>query len=79
MFALVSECMKNRLILEEIATGCPKSFLRDDAIQQDVEVAIVLLYEYLLGRKFGRAVGLRVRLRDATKLERNLLFTRSLF
>ncbi|CAL1537409.1 unnamed protein product [Lymnaea stagnalis] len=60
LFALVNEILKYRDLLEEILSHCPNNgFMEEEIIKGDKQMAIALTYEQLLGRKFGRNVGLR--------------------
>ncbi|XP_005090316.1 28S rRNA (cytosine-C(5))-methyltransferase [Aplysia californica] len=59
LFAMVNECVKYQELLEQVLVSCPKDFTEDEEISGDKDLALVYLYEYLVGRKFGRNVGLR--------------------
>jgi len=59
LFAMANECTKYQALLEQVLKLCPKDYLKDESISGNKELAIVYLYEYLLGRKFGRNVGMR--------------------
>ncbi|CAG5123985.1 unnamed protein product, partial [Candidula unifasciata] len=59
LFALVSECSKHRELVEEVLTQIADHSVVTGLAGGSSELAVVLLYEYLLGHKFGRDVGLR--------------------
>ncbi|XP_059141751.1 28S rRNA (cytosine-C(5))-methyltransferase-like [Physella acuta] len=61
LLALVSQITDSRKILEEILSHCPASngFMEETIVGGSSEKALVLLYELLLGRNFGKNFHLR--------------------
>ncbi|XP_059141753.1 28S rRNA (cytosine-C(5))-methyltransferase-like [Physella acuta] len=58
--ALVDHVVSCRGILEEILSDCSgNGFMKEEIVDGSHEMALVLLYEYLLGKNFGRNVHFR--------------------
>ena len=70
---MANECTKYQALLEQVLKLCPKDYLKDESISGNKELAIVYLYEYLLGRKFGRNVGMRVNMISIFTFQRECL------
>ncbi|BFZ22996.1 hypothetical protein BsWGS_26035 [Bradybaena similaris] len=64
LFALVSECSKHRALIEEVLTQIADRSVVAELAGRNPEMALVLLYEYLLGHKFGRNVALRKKVQE---------------